>query len=201
MNISLQNHVALNRVMFVYLVRSAEPKNVGKCRLLTITVLWTRSVSHSFVAIFDLLIFVAETVSQPGLHCQALKLPKTVSLLSVDFYFIFIRFAYCWMDFFFCTTLERLAPIFMYLRVARQFCCRGPKFIFSFISLSLVLVSLRHCQQNLFQLPSAQNITIKCFLLHPQCNAIAIIVVTHNYKGFIKMKRCASIVSVVIDMR
>lgn len=61
--------------------------------------------------------------------------------------FYFISFAYCCMDFF-CTTLERLAPIFTYLHVARQLCCRGPKFIYSFISLSLVSVSLRHCQQS-----------------------------------------------------
>lgn len=71
MNISLQNHAALDRVMFVYLVRSAEPKTVGKWRLLTITVLWTQSVSHSFVAILDLLIVLEETVSLLGLHCQA----------------------------------------------------------------------------------------------------------------------------------
>lgn len=71
MNISLRNHVALDRVMFVNLVGSTEPKNVGKCRLLTITVLCARSVSHSFVAILDLLILVEETVSQSGLHCQA----------------------------------------------------------------------------------------------------------------------------------
>lgn len=118
---------------------------------------------------------------------------QRLSSLSVDFYYILF---YClvlhtveWI--FFCTTRGRLPPIFKYLHVARQLCCRGPKFIFSVISLSLVSVSLRHCQQSLtlFQLPSAQNITIKCFLLHPQCNC-------HHCcdnDGFIKMKCCASI--------
>lgn len=66
-----------------------------KCLLLTITVMWTWSVSHRFVVILDLLILVVEIVSQPGLHCQAcfertcVIISGYIAILLYFFYYLF----------------------------------------------------------------------------------------------------------------
>ncbi len=155
----------------------------NKCLLLTITVMWTWSVSHSFVVILDLLILVEDIVSQPGLHCQACFERTCVFIsgyVAILFYCIknciYIKWiACCLLDFFI---------LHQYLRVAMQLLFKGPV---SSLSLSCPY-HLFHCLSGIFNKAfsfNGQNIAIKFFI-------VCVMQYLHNSKAFIKIK-CVSI--------
>lgn len=151
-------HAASDRCLFD---KGAMKKNL----LLTITVMQTWSVSHSFVVILDLLILVEEFVSQPGLHCQVC-FERTCVFISGYILFYFL-----------CTNIYMLLCNFA-LKVLTLFSLSSPYHLFQCLSGNVYVY-----------IPSAQNIAIK----HFYCVSNAVPSLWHNYKAFIKMKCCVSI--------